>query len=258
MSARRGPTARDDGTTGITRSRRHLDCALRSGPFCLYASLAQVADRRARYIVSYLAHVATRRPCNLAFLRLLNLLVNLLGIPFVSWRIQLILRDGRHVRGGKPRSQRSKGEGQSWSRQASQGAGYTASTIALFPVLFFFSALHYTDVMSTFTVLAAYWIQLCWNRQPDLRDEGPIAATMKGLAVVLTGLVSLSFRQTNIFWAAGFLGGLRLVERLNEYSASDDSVSGWAERPSLRELCQAGWSSSLLYDPAAADAYLEG
>ena len=216
------------------------------------------ADWRGRYIVSYLAHVATRWPCDLAFLRLLNLLVNLLGIPFVSWKIQLILQDGRHVRGGKPRSQRLKRERLSRSRWASQGAAYTASTIALFPVLFFFSALHYTDVMSTFTVLAAYWIQLCWNRQPDRRDEGPVASMMKGLALVLTGLVSLSFRQTNIFWAAGFQGGLRLLETLNEHSASDETGSGWVARPSLRELCRAGWSSSRLYDPAAADAYLEG
>lgn len=81
---------------------------------------------------------------------------------------------------------------------------HTAINVGLFPLLFFFGGLYYTDVLSTGAVLAAWANHLArvgTERSTVLRD----------LATVVLGLGSLGMRQTNVFWVVVFLGGLETV-----------------------------------------------
>ena len=76
---------------------------------------------------------------------------------------------------------------------------HTAFNIALFPPLFFFSGLFYTDVLSTCVVLRMY--------QLFLQRKGSIL-------LYVAGIVALTMRQTNIFWVAIFMGGLEIVRTI--------------------------------------------
>lgn len=78
---------------------------------------------------------------------------------------------------------------------------------ALFPPLFFFSGLYYTDVLSTCVVLKMY------------RD---FLNNRSGIWLYFTGIVALTMRQTNIFWTAVFLGGLEAVRTLKTFEAKPD------------------------------------
>ncbi|EGR51364.1 uncharacterized protein TRIREDRAFT_56812 [Trichoderma reesei QM6a] len=86
----------------------------------------------------------------------------------------------------------------------SQYAMHTAFNIALFPLLFFFSGLYYTDVVSTAVVLAAF--------VNHLRRVGRShTSLMSDLVTVAWGLFALTMRQTNVFWVVVFMGGLEAV-----------------------------------------------
>jgi alpha-1,2-glucosyltransferase len=79
--------------------------------------------------------------------------------------------------------------------------------IALFPPLFFFSGLFYTDVLSTAVVLKMY--------RHFLQKRS-------GLWLYVTGFVALTMRQTNVFWTAVFLGGLEVVRTLKSIEVKKD------------------------------------
>jgi len=84
---------------------------------------------------------------------------------------------------------------------------HTGANIALFPLLFFFSGLYYTDVLSTCVVLGTYRL--------FLERKGARANTAVGLVWLYpAGLIALTMRQTNIFWVAVFMGGLELVRTI--------------------------------------------
>ncbi|KAH7150424.1 DIE2/ALG10 family-domain-containing protein [Dactylonectria estremocensis] len=86
----------------------------------------------------------------------------------------------------------------------SQYSLHTAVNIALFPVLFFFSGLYYTDVASTAAVLAAYL--------HHLRRLGRDRSSLGSDAVtVILGIATLLFRQTNVFWVVVYMGGVEAV-----------------------------------------------
>ena len=91
---------------------------------------------------------------------------------------------------------------------ASRYAIGTGLSIALFPVLFFFSGLYYTDVISTFSVLIVLFIQL------SRLDEGSSPTPFDGLAFIGWGALSLFMRQTNIFWVVVYMGGLEVVHHV--------------------------------------------
>ena len=109
---------------------------------------------------------------------------------------------------------------------------HTVLNMCLFPALFFFYALYYTDVASTFSVLYAYYCHLKKQKK----------------RLFLAGLVSLWFRQTNIFWVAIFMGGLgpgqesrRTGNRRGLCSNTDVPRRGQWELESrlyLRQTCQ--------------------
>ena len=81
---------------------------------------------------------------------------------------------------------------------------HTALNIALFPVLFFFSGLYYTDVVSTLAVLVAYKNHLgrVGTQRPGLIND---------LWTVFLGVATLFMRQTNVFWVVVYMGGLEAV-----------------------------------------------
>ncbi len=84
-------------------------------------------------------------------------------------------------------------------------AYHTGFNIALFPVVFFFSALYYTDVYSTVFVLFCYQNHLS---RLSSYDKPPL---WKDLCTILVGVLALAMRQTNIFWVAIYMGGMEVV-----------------------------------------------
>ncbi|KAM0522561.1 hypothetical protein ACHAPE_002153 [Trichoderma viride] len=83
-------------------------------------------------------------------------------------------------------------------------ATHTAFNIALFPLLFFFSGLYYTDVVSTAVVLASFLNHL----HRIGRDQ---SSFLSDVMTIVLGLCSLTMRQTNVFWVVVFMGGLEAV-----------------------------------------------
>jgi alpha-1,2-glucosyltransferase len=92
-------------------------------------------------------------------------------------------------------------------RNTSQYALHTAFNIALFPLLFFFSGLYYTDVASTAAVLVAYLNHL----KRIGRDQSSV---LSDLVTISLGVFTLFFRQTNVFWVVVFMGGLEAVHAI--------------------------------------------
>ncbi|OJJ46737.1 hypothetical protein ASPZODRAFT_159535 [Penicilliopsis zonata CBS 506.65] len=113
---------------------------------------------------------------------------------FLPWRLQTLLDALRKERNTRP---------------AGAWLSHTVLNICLFPPIFFFSGLYYTDVLALLVVVEAYnW---------DLRRSSASGATpFKTMVFILFGLAALVFRQTNIFWVAVFLGGLQIVRTLHQ------------------------------------------
>ncbi|KYK59143.1 Dol-P-Glc:GlcManGlcNAc-PP-Dol alpha-1,2-glucosyltransferase [Drechmeria coniospora] len=81
---------------------------------------------------------------------------------------------------------------------------HTALNIGLFPLLFFFSGLYYTDVVSTAVVVGAFL-----NHLKRMEHDG--SSIPSDFITVGLGVVSLFMRQTNVFWTVVFMGGLEAV-----------------------------------------------
>jgi alpha-1,2-glucosyltransferase len=122
---------------------------------------------------------------------------------------------------------------------------HTAFNIALFPPLFFFSALYYTDVPSTLVVLLTYSAFTkrgigSWGILDEIRT-------------VLMGVMALLFRQTNIFWVAVFPAGLTVIRTFkrkgNLAKASPMSPSDALSR---------SWNEGRVYDMPVCDAGIQG
>jgi alpha-1,2-glucosyltransferase len=121
----------------------------------------------------------------------------------------------------------------------------TALNIALFPPLFFFSALFYTDVMSTLIVLLSYNVLLKGKASPGAFSD---------FSTIIVGLVALCFRQTNIFWVAVFPAGLGIIDALK--GSESPSTPSKARTP--RDVIQKSWSSGYVHDCSVEDAGLQG
>ncbi|KAI9804501.1 MAG: hypothetical protein M1825_001400 [Sarcosagium campestre] len=176
--------------------------------------------------------------CDLDFLRLLNLTVHAVGTFLVTRRIYNVIH--------KPLQSDTRGHGASASKPWSEKlvAEHVALNIFLFPVLFFLSALYYTDVISTFFVLLAY----------DVFLELPQTSWQRDAAIVILGLISLSFRQTNIFWVCVFQGGLAVIRTLETNTSRPESGE---HRPTFPTIMRRAWKHAQLYDLPAEDAYVE-
>ncbi|KAF6820934.1 alpha- glucosyltransferase alg10 [Colletotrichum plurivorum] len=111
--------------------------------------------------------------------------------------------------------------------------------VALFPVLFFFSGLYYTDVVSTLSVLVAYYHHL--RRVREKRSSFG-----SDLVTILLGVVALFMRQTNVFWVVVYMGGLEAVAAVKalrpapaekpEFGSVGELVKYFAWRYSLGDI----------------------
>ena len=117
-------------------------------------------------------------------------------------------------------------------------AVHGALNLILFPPLFFFSALYYTDVPSVLSVVA---VHIAFEMQRPLH-------------VVVLGLVSLLFRQTNIFWVAIYLGGREALRTLRKGRKAE----GFSSDSGFIGIAQASWSHRSLHDPYVREAWFEG
>jgi alpha-1,2-glucosyltransferase len=112
---------------------------------------------------------------------------------------------------------------------------HTAFNISLFPPLFFFSGLYYTDIQSLLTVLLAIHLSLL---QLDNNDWKLVP--LQGLL----GLASLFFRQTNVFWVAVFPIGLIVLDSFHK--ANPRSEKG------LQSVIEESWLESKCINALAA------
>jgi alpha-1,2-glucosyltransferase len=122
----------------------------------------------------------------------------------------------------------------------------TALNVALFPPLFFFSALFYTDVMSTLVVLLSYGALL--GRRTAV---GPSSGNFMA---VLIGVVALAFRQTNIFWVAVFPAGLAVINALKAASPPPTRTTP----TNVSDILRKSWDDGVVHDCAVQDAGLQG
>ncbi|KAL8935069.1 MAG: hypothetical protein Q9211_004900 [Gyalolechia sp. 1 TL-2023] len=109
--------------------------------------------------------------------------------------------------------------------------------ICLFPPLFFFYGLYYTDVWSAFAVLTTIQFhQRKWRK-----------------LLVAAGIASLLFRQTNIFWIAIYLGGSEVVRELKRGRPGIE----YPPSVSVMDVVAGSWQHSCLYDPLVSQASFE-
>ena len=99
--------------------------------------------------------------------------------------------------------------------------GHSAINISSFPLLFFFSALYYTDTLSAVTVIIAYISFLRRNANQGTKHrtgKSQADAYLWGFTIFMLGLQAMLARQTNVFWVGIFLGGLQTLQTLEDLS----------------------------------------
>lgn len=128
------------------------------------------------------------------------------------------------------------------TRPSGAWLSHTVLNICLFPPLFFFSGLYYTDILALLVVIEAYnW---------DLKRSAPNASAGPTFVFILLGVAALAFRQTNIFWVAVFFGGLQVIRTLRKSSKTCQS-------PNVADIAKGGFKNEL-YDPPVSEASLAG
>ena len=176
--------------------------------------------------------------CNVDMLRYLS--ATCLGVLFTQALFSSDIID--LVQRGK--STRTLKEGGSYGFQE----WLKAFNMMTFPPLFFFSALFYTDVASTFLVYL--YFQLFLNRLM-VNEEN----VRKEVIQVGLGIASLLFRQTNVFWVAVFPAGLAIIQGTK--ACSPDRTSTLKGPQSFAQVVQLAWKESIVYDPPVAEAWLD-
>ncbi|QSZ32577.1 hypothetical protein DSL72_002155 [Monilinia vaccinii-corymbosi] len=192
----------------------------------------------------FLSIVSGFTTCNEHFLRITNVIA-LTSIMMLAWKCRtLIVRAGVEDRRDQT------------PRLRSADSLHTAVNIALFPPLFFFSGLYYTDVLSTCVVLYLYKQFLERGERKKMEK-----AWKDGAWFYLCGVLALCMRQTNIFWAAVFLGGMEAVrtmkqiDRLTAPSSSHPQVS--SQEGILKQFYELA-KSEHPHDPYIHATHLEG
>ncbi|KAI1348204.1 DIE2/ALG10 family-domain-containing protein [Xylaria sp. FL0043] len=148
------------------------------------------------YISTIIFNQLLQLPCSIHNLRSFNVVV----VSCISV-LALVCRAHLTQPSGKPDIE----------RQVTVRDIVTAINISLFPVLFFFSGLYYTDPSSTLIVLLAYANHLTrvGTKQPSLLND---------VYCLALGFITLTFRQTNIFWVVVYMGGLEVVHAIKTLS----------------------------------------
>ena len=119
-----------------------------------------------------------------------------------------------------------------------RGLTHTIVNILLFPPLFFFYGLFYTDVLSVFSVLLTYSFYVK-NRQ---------------ILVTVAGLASLACRQTNVFWVGVYLGGMQLQNVLPRGNIEQ----GFSLEATAWKIMKLSWTHGFVYDPPLKEVNLGG
>lgn len=119
---------------------------------------------------------------------------------------------------------------------------HSACNVALFPLLFFFSGLYYTDVVSTVVVLAA----LVNHLDRVARDRSSIQSD---LSTIFLGSMALLMRQTNVFWVVVYMGGLEAVQAVKGLKAESQSLSATKDRPQRLLQMIREYSVGYVHDP---------
>ena len=123
-----------------------------------------------------------------------------------------------------------------------ENSAHAALNICLFPIVFFFSSLYYTDALSVCAVLeATYW----HTRQQESNN----ALSTNNFFLLLFGLLSLTVRQTNVFWVSVYLGGIQVIRQLPAHG------SGSAHQANPLNTA---WTRGRLHDLPVAEVKLEG
>ena len=224
---------------GILKSQLPLDC-MRN--FEIYQSVCRLSCYR--YMLSAAVSSLSNR-CDILTLRALNVF-GVFGIFFTAFGCQQ-----RQKRQNISAAELlvTKDDDSPYLRRAYDV--HTALNIALFPPLFFFSALYYTDVLSTLYVIMSYDIFL---RMRNPQYVGWQTST----EVLLSGLLALSCRQTNIFWVAVFPAGLIVVQVLKEIGQNPSAIS-MDRPPTFIECAKAAWKSGYVHDgPVPSDPQFSG
>ncbi|KAF2471520.1 alpha-1,2 glucosyltransferas-like protein alg10 [Lindgomyces ingoldianus] len=149
---------------------------------------------------------------------------------------------------GLQKGQGSQDETQTQKAESKQTAlvdAHTALNIALFPPLFFFSGLYYTDVISTLLVLLSYNMFLKRGRGRWRFWEN--------FTYIQVGIVALSFRQTNVFWVAVFPAGLAVIDTLKKNGAA----SAFSKTTCFREALKESWVRGRIHDCPVQEAGLQ-
>ncbi len=129
---------------------------------------------------------------------------------------------------------------------------HTAINIALFPVLFFFSGLYYTDVVSTLFVLVAYQ-----NHLARLGSDNP--GILSGIWTVILGVATLFMRQTNVFWVVVYMGGAEAFHAVRTLKAK--AIENRGLFYALMEPIRFYWrrySTGNVHDPRLRAAWPDG
>lgn len=189
------------------------------------------------YAVSYLLTIPWQASgltqINTTFFRF----TNLVGATLLAWIVCQILhilyRSTNHDRQDE---RTSRDTPITWSPTE---VAHSAMNICLFPPLFFFYGLYYTDVLSALFVLLVYKYFL------EKRDPA---------VIIVGGCFSLLFRQTNVLWVGVFLGGLAFCRVIPK----GQKDSEFSNEPTFLEILQASWRHASAYDPPISEASLEG
>lgn len=131
-------------------------------------------------------------------------------------------------------------------------AVHTGVNAALFPLLFFFSGLYYTDVFSSLVVLAAFW-----NHLARVGSRPPLKSWRSDALVVVLGVASLCMRQTNVFWVVVFLGGLEAVHAVRSIRPPKTNP-GQFDRQTMVKFYIWRYSKGEVHDPLLNEAGFEG
>ena len=113
-----------------------------------------------------------------------------------------------------------------------------AANVCLFPVHFFFSALFYTDTLSVLLVVLAFA-----NHDRGWR-----------LVSASWGYISLTMRQTNVFWTGLYLAAREALKGLETGENKFDKKTGGE----VNEVLRGSWREGVLFYPLLRNAYFEG
>ena len=156
-------------------------------------------------------------------------LVNFAGSGLLAWLVRSLLLLKTEVLEGKCKGKHKPNvtckRCQNWSGWE---LIHTTINVYLFPPLFFFYGLYYTDVLSAISVLYAY---RCYLTKQQKR-------------FIAAGLLSLTFRQTNIFWVSVFLGGLELCRAMPKGRPEFE----FPAQPTLDDVIEGSWQLASVYD----------